>query len=217
MSFGPNASLSTPNSYFTSLRTSPLTTSLHSKIHNHLTTRDRGATHKLKPRSFIKLYSALISFTCHWSLLLGFILLLSNIPLRCSTLLHSGVYFYLLLCTSILWNSVLDKMTICDRYYSGYQLICLILIVLRHDWHQSKGLFKGFPYPLRLWESSKNWWRYGQMKFVIFLLSLFSLLLATLVLPTFRPHCLFLLPLPSLVFYLDYLLFLFYFLEHTLV
>ena len=51
---GPNASLSTLNSYCTSLRTSPLMTSLHSEIHDHLTTRDRGATHKLKPRSFIK-------------------------------------------------------------------------------------------------------------------------------------------------------------------
>ena len=56
------------------------------------------------------------------------------------------------------------------QYYSGYQLICLIsqplLIALRRDWYLSKGLFKGFWVPLRLWESSKNWWRYGQMKFV---------------------------------------------------
>ena len=40
------------------------------------------------------------------------------------------------------------------QYYSGYQLICLIswpiLIASRHDWHQSKGLFKGFLQPLRL-------------------------------------------------------------------
>jgi len=56
------------------------------------------------------------------------------------------------------------------QYYNGYQLICLIswpiLIASRHDWYRSKGLFKGFPYPLRLWESSKNWWRYDRMKFV---------------------------------------------------
>ena len=55
-------------------------------------------------------------------------------------------------------------------YHSGYQLICLIswplLIALRCDWYWSKGLFKSFRVPLRLWESSKNWWRYGQMKFV---------------------------------------------------
>ena len=108
-SSGPNVSSSTPNSQFTSLRTSPLTTSLHSEICDHLTTRDRGTTYKLKPRLFIKLYSAPTSFTCYWSLLLGFILSLSNIPLRHSTLLHSRVYFYLLLCTSILHNSVLNR------------------------------------------------------------------------------------------------------------
>ena len=56
------------------------------------------------------------------------------------------------------------------RYHSGYQLICLIsrpiLIALRRDWYRSKGLLKGFKLALRPWESSKNWWRYGRMKFV---------------------------------------------------
>jgi len=56
------------------------------------------------------------------------------------------------------------------QYHSGYQLICLIsqplLIASRRDWYLSKGLLKGFPYPLRPWESLKNWWRYGRMKFV---------------------------------------------------
>ena len=56
-------------------------------------------------------------------------------------------------------------------YHSDYLLICLIswssLIVLRCDWYWSKVLFKGFWVPLRLWELSKNWWRYGQIKFVI--------------------------------------------------
>jgi len=56
------------------------------------------------------------------------------------------------------------------QYHSSYQLICLIswplLIASGHDWYWSKGLFKGFWVPLRLWESLKNWWRYGQMKFV---------------------------------------------------
>jgi len=56
-------------------------------------------------------------------------------------------------------------------YHGGYQLICLIsrplLISSRHDWYQSKGLLKGFKLALRPWESSKNWWRYDQMKFVI--------------------------------------------------
>jgi len=55
-------------------------------------------------------------------------------------------------------------------YHGGYQLICLIsqplLIASRRDWYQSKGLFKGFKLALRLWESSKNWWRYDWMKFV---------------------------------------------------
>jgi len=55
-------------------------------------------------------------------------------------------------------------------YHGGYQLICLIsrpiLIASRCDWYQLKGLSKGFPSPLRPWESLKNWWRYGQMKFV---------------------------------------------------
>jgi len=45
-------------------------------------------------------------------------------------------------------------------HYSSYQLICLIswplLIASRHDWYQSKGLFKGFWEPLRPWESLKN-------------------------------------------------------------
>jgi len=56
------------------------------------------------------------------------------------------------------------------RYHGGYQLICLIsrplLIALRRDWYQSKGFFKGFKLALRLWKSSKNWWRYDRMKFV---------------------------------------------------
>ena len=56
------------------------------------------------------------------------------------------------------------------QYHDGYQLICLIsqpsLITSRRDWYWSKGLFKGFWVLLRQWESSKNWWRYGQMKFV---------------------------------------------------
>ena len=61
-------------------------------------------------------------------------------------------------------------------YHGGYQLICLIsrpiLIASRHDWYRSKGLFKGFPQPLRLWESLKNWWRYGWIKFVTYSLHL---------------------------------------------
>jgi len=56
------------------------------------------------------------------------------------------------------------------QYHGGYQLICLIsqplLIALRCDWYLSKGFFKGFWVPLIPWELSKNWWRYGQMKFV---------------------------------------------------
>ena len=56
------------------------------------------------------------------------------------------------------------------QYHGGYQLICLIswpiLIASRRDWYLSKGLFKSFPQPLRLWKLSKNWWRYGWMKFV---------------------------------------------------
>jgi len=57
------------------------------------------------------------------------------------------------------------------RYHGGYQLICLIsrplLIASRRDWYRSKGFLKGFKLVLRPWESSKNWWRYDQMKFVI--------------------------------------------------
>jgi len=56
------------------------------------------------------------------------------------------------------------------QYHGGYQLICLIsqplLIASRHDWYRSKGLLKGFKLALRLWELSKNWWRYDWMKFV---------------------------------------------------
>jgi len=56
------------------------------------------------------------------------------------------------------------------RYHGGYQLICLIsrpiLIASRRDWYRLKGLYKGFKLVLRPWELLKNWWRYGQMKFV---------------------------------------------------
>jgi len=56
------------------------------------------------------------------------------------------------------------------QYYSSYLLICLIsqplLIALRRNWYQSKGLFKGFWVPLILWELLKIWWRYGWIKFV---------------------------------------------------
>jgi len=56
------------------------------------------------------------------------------------------------------------------QYHGGYQLICLIsrpiLITSRRDWYRLKGLLKGFTLDLRPWESSKNWWRYGRMKFV---------------------------------------------------
>jgi len=55
-------------------------------------------------------------------------------------------------------------------YHGGYQLICLIswplLIASGRDWYWSKGLLKGFKLALRPWESSKNRWRYGWMKFV---------------------------------------------------
>jgi len=54
--------------------------------------------------------------------------------------------------------------------FNKYQLICLIsrplLIASRRDWYRSKGLLKGFKLALRPWESLKNWWRYGWMKFV---------------------------------------------------
>jgi len=40
------------------------------------------------------------------------------------------------------------------------------VIASRHDWYRLKGLLKGFKLALRPWESSKNWWRYGRMKFV---------------------------------------------------
>jgi len=52
-----------------------------------------------------------MSFTFSQSLLLEFTLSLSNILLQCSTLLCSGVYFYLLLCSSVLCHSVLDIRT----------------------------------------------------------------------------------------------------------
>jgi len=56
------------------------------------------------------------------------------------------------------------------QYHGGYQLIYLIsqplLIASRRDWYWLKGLLKGFKLVLRPWESSKNWWRYGRMKFV---------------------------------------------------
>jgi len=56
------------------------------------------------------------------------------------------------------------------QYHGGYLLICLIswplLIASRYDWYLLKGLFKSFWDPSRLYESLKNWWRYGWMKFV---------------------------------------------------
>ena len=105
-------------------------TFLHFKICNHLMTGDQNTTHKLKPRSFIQSYSAPTSFTCCQSLLLGFILSLSNIPLWCSILLHSRVYFYLLLCTSILWNSVLDRIYRLIPVPVVFELWCLASLQL---------------------------------------------------------------------------------------
>jgi len=68
-------------------------------------------------------------------------------------------------------------------YHGGYQLICLIswpiLIASRRDWYWLKGLLKGFKLDLRPWESSKNWWRYGQMKFVTSFHKPFSMQLGT--------------------------------------
>ena len=67
-------------------------------------------------------------------------------------------------------RNINNDLAILPSHDSSYQLICLIsrplLIALRRDWHQSKGLLKGFKLALRLWESSKIWWRYDQMKFV---------------------------------------------------
>ena len=72
-------------------------------------TRDQGTTHKLKPRLFIKLYSASTSFTFCQSLLLEFTISLSNILLWYSTLLCFGVYFYLLPCSFVFHTSILDN------------------------------------------------------------------------------------------------------------
>jgi len=107
------------------LRTSSLTTSLYSEICNHLTTGDWGITHKLKPRLFIKLYSALTSFTFHWILLLEFTLLLSNILLQRSVLLCSREYSYLLLCSFVLRSFVFDI-----YYLYNFYLACVLPIIL---------------------------------------------------------------------------------------
>jgi len=40
------------------------------------------------------------------------------------------------------------------------------LIASRRDWYRSTDLLKGFKPVLKQCESSKNWWRYDQMKFV---------------------------------------------------
>ena len=68
-------------------------TSMTPKYVTNLMTRDQGTIHKLKPRLFNKLFSAPMSLSVCWSLLSGFILSLSNIPLQDITLLYSGVYF----------------------------------------------------------------------------------------------------------------------------
>jgi len=54
MSSGPNTLPVYSRFLVHFLRTSYLMTSLHSEIRDYLTTRDQGATHKLKPRLFIK-------------------------------------------------------------------------------------------------------------------------------------------------------------------
>ena len=68
-------------------------------------TRDRGAIHKLKPRSFNKSFSAPTSLTVRQSLLF---IIAKYIPLRHSTLLWNGVCFLIIIYISFLWNSVLD-------------------------------------------------------------------------------------------------------------
>ena len=59
MSSGPNSLPVHSRFLVYFLRTSSLMTFFHFEIYNHLTTGDQGTTHKLKPRSFIKvvLYS----------------------------------------------------------------------------------------------------------------------------------------------------------------
>ena len=81
------------------------------------------------------------------------------------------------------------------RYHGGYQLICLIsrpiLIASRRDWYLSKGILKGFKLALRPWESSKNWWRYGRMKFVTEPISTRGSILVCITFPSFlaSPVC----------------------------
>jgi len=132
MSSGPNTFLVHSGFLVYFLRTSSLTTSLHSKIRSHLMTGDWGTTHKLKPRSFNKSYSTPILFTFRWSLLLEFILLLSNIILWYSTLLRSRVYSYLLLHSSVLWNSVLNIPLDFLHYLYNYYMVCALFSHTHH-------------------------------------------------------------------------------------
>jgi len=110
MSSGPNPLLVQSRFLVHFLRTSSLMTSLHSEICNHFMTGDQGATHKLKPRLFIKSYIHFDVFYLPLESPLEFILLLSNIPLWHSTLFHSGEYLYILLCSFV--PSIILSLTI---------------------------------------------------------------------------------------------------------
>jgi len=72
----------------------------------NLTTGDRGATHKLKPRSFNKSFSAPTSLIVRRSL---FSIITKYIPLQHHTFLQNGVWFLIITYTSLLRNSVLDS------------------------------------------------------------------------------------------------------------
>ena len=68
-------------------------------------TGDWGTTHKLKPRSFNKSFSAPTSLTVHQSILF---IIAKYIHLRHRTLLRNRVWFLIITYISFLRNSVLD-------------------------------------------------------------------------------------------------------------
>jgi len=75
-----------------------------------------------------------------------------------------------LCCTIWYWRSNVQMHRKLFPFWGSHNMICLIswplLIASRRDWYRSKGLLKGFKLVLRPWESSKNWRRYDQMKFI---------------------------------------------------
>ena len=123
-------------------------TSTTPKYATNLTTGDQGTTHKLKPRSFNKLFSAPTSLIVRRSLLS---IITKYIPPRHCTLLRNRVWFLAITYISFLQNSVLDMFmpllslksvadTLLDVFWSQRRKLEVLLGTWSLCWNINLGL-----------------------------------------------------------------------------